>query len=197
MPSAPMPDLRAVVTKAPGQRIPRTVDEQELAVRAVLGQQVSTKAARTHAGRLARAYGTAVTDTAGGLTHAFPSIAQLADIDPAHLGVPDCPPAFADGAGERPGYDGELVLDAGCDWDRARTQLLGTARGSVPGLRRSSRCVASAIPMPFRPPTSGCGWPLTDWACRSTSAGSPRVVRGGARGGRTRFSTSGPPWIIP
>jgi AraC family transcriptional regulator, regulatory protein of adaptative response / DNA-3-methyladenine glycosylase II len=42
-----------VVAKAPGQRIPRTVDEAELAVRAVLGQQVSTKAARTHAVHLA------------------------------------------------------------------------------------------------------------------------------------------------
>ncbi|MDT5136935.1 MAG: AraC family transcriptional regulator, partial [Mycobacterium sp.] len=46
------PDLGPVVSKAPGQRIPRTVDEAELAVRVVLGQQVSTKAARTHAGRL-------------------------------------------------------------------------------------------------------------------------------------------------
>ena len=46
------PDLAPVVAKAPGQRIPRTVDEAELAIRAVLGQQVSTKAARTHAGRL-------------------------------------------------------------------------------------------------------------------------------------------------
>lgn len=37
------PDLRAVVGKAPGQRIPRTVDEAEFAVRAVLAQQVSTR----------------------------------------------------------------------------------------------------------------------------------------------------------
>ena len=35
------PDLGPVVAKAPGQRIPRTVDEAELAIRAVLGQQVS------------------------------------------------------------------------------------------------------------------------------------------------------------
>jgi len=40
-------DLRAVVAKAPGQRIPRTVDEPELAVRVVLAQQVSVKAAAT------------------------------------------------------------------------------------------------------------------------------------------------------
>ena len=45
-------DLRAVVTKASGQRIPRTVDEHELAVRAVLGQQITVAAARTLGQRL-------------------------------------------------------------------------------------------------------------------------------------------------
>src|SRR6204780_2588744 len=54
--------LAPVVAKAPGQRIPRTVDEAELAVRAVLGQQVSMKAARTHASRLVRADGQPVYD---------------------------------------------------------------------------------------------------------------------------------------
>ena len=66
-------DLGAVVAKAPGQRIPRTVDEAELAVRAVLGQQVSTKAARTHAGRLVAAYGAADRRSPrAALTHTFP-----------------------------------------------------------------------------------------------------------------------------
>ena len=121
-------DLRAVVAKAPGQRIPRTVDERELAVRTVLGQQVSTKAARTHAGRLVSAYGTAVSDPAGGLTHTFPTVGQLADIDPAHLAVP--------GARRRSLMalvaalaGGEVVLDPGCDWERARAQLL-----ALPGI---------------------------------------------------------------
>ncbi len=115
--------LRPLVIKAPGQRVPRTPDEAELAVRAVLGQQVSTKAARTHAGRLVAAHGTAIHDPAGGLTHVFPSTAQLAGIDPDRLAMPasrrhcmlsliralDC---------------GDIALDAGADWDRARRQLL-------------------------------------------------------------------------
>jgi AraC family transcriptional regulator of adaptative response / DNA-3-methyladenine glycosylase II len=79
------PDLTALVAKAPGQRIPRTVDEQELAVRVVLGQQVSLKAARTHTRRIATAYGQPVSDANGGLTHVFPAIEQLTEIDPAHL----------------------------------------------------------------------------------------------------------------
>jgi AraC family transcriptional regulator of adaptative response / DNA-3-methyladenine glycosylase II len=122
------PELGPVVAKAPGQRIPRTVDEAELAVRAVLGQQVSTKAARTHAGRLVAAYGQPVNDADGALTHTFPSVEQLADIDPAHLAVPKARrrtlTALVAGLA-----DGSVVLDAGCDWDAARRQLL-----ALPGI---------------------------------------------------------------
>ena len=57
-------------------------------MRAVLGQQVSTKAARTHAARLVAAYGDQIHDPEGTLTHTFPSVGQLADIDPVHLAVP-------------------------------------------------------------------------------------------------------------
>lgn len=116
------PDLASVVAKAPGQRIPRTVDEAELAVRAVLGQQVSTKAARTHLSRLVAAYGQRVHDSVGAVTHTFPSVEQLADIDPAHLAVPKARQrtlnALVAGLTE-----GSITVDAGCDWDSAREQL--------------------------------------------------------------------------
>src|ERR1700735_1390030 len=49
------PVLAPLVGKAPGRRVPRTPDAAEFAVRAVLGQQVSTAAARTHGARLAAA----------------------------------------------------------------------------------------------------------------------------------------------
>jgi AraC family transcriptional regulator of adaptative response / DNA-3-methyladenine glycosylase II len=117
------PDLGPVVAKAPGQRIPRTVDEAELAMRAVLGQQVSTKATRTHVGRLVMAYGQRVHDPDGALTHTFPSVEQLADIDPIHLAVPKARQRTVTAliAGLA---DGSIPLDAGCDWDSARRQLL-------------------------------------------------------------------------
>jgi AraC family transcriptional regulator of adaptative response / DNA-3-methyladenine glycosylase II len=117
------PELAAVVKKAPGQRIPRTVDEAELAVRAVLGQQVSTKAARTHAGRLVAAYGRPIHDPGGALTHTFPSVEQLAEIDPIHLAVPKARQrTLAALVAEL--ADGSVALDAGSDWDTARAQLL-------------------------------------------------------------------------
>lgn len=115
--------LRAVVANTPGQRIPGTVDPAELAVRTVLGQQVSIAAARTHTRRLVEAYGTPIDDPGGGLTHLFPSVDQLADIDPAHLAVPrarrtSLRALVAALAG------GELRLDPGADWWETRRQLL-------------------------------------------------------------------------
>lgn len=118
------PALRPVVVKAPGQRIPRTVDEAELAVRVVLSQQVSTKAARTHASRLVLAYGQPVVDPGGALTHTFPSVGRLADIDPAVLAVPRARRRTFTALVTRLA-DGSIVLDVGCDWERARQQLLG------------------------------------------------------------------------
>ena len=47
--------LAPLIAKAPGRRVPRCIDGAELAIRAVLGQQVSTAGARTVAGRLCRA----------------------------------------------------------------------------------------------------------------------------------------------
>ncbi|OMC45639.1 DNA-3-methyladenine glycosylase [Mycobacterium sp. IS-2888] len=122
------PDLCPVVAKAPGQRIPRTVDEAELAVRAVLGQQVSTKAARTHAARLVAAYGRPLDDAAGTLTHTFPSVEELAEIDPVHLAVPKARQRTLSAliAGLA---DGTVVLDSGSEWESARRQLL-----ALPGI---------------------------------------------------------------
>jgi AraC family transcriptional regulator, regulatory protein of adaptative response / DNA-3-methyladenine glycosylase II len=82
------PALAPLVGAAPGRRVPRTADGPEFALRAMLGQQVSTAAARTHAARLVIAHGEAIHDPGGGLTHLFPTPAALADLDPATLAVP-------------------------------------------------------------------------------------------------------------
>ncbi|WP_406510659.1 AlkA N-terminal domain-containing protein [Streptomyces sp. NBC_00212] len=117
------PLLAPLVDKAPGRRVPRTVDAPEFAVRAVLGQQVSTAAARTHAARLVVAHGRPVDDPTGGLTHLFPTPAQLAELDPETLALPrsrrttltTLVAALADGT---------LELGIDSDWDRARAQLM-------------------------------------------------------------------------
>jgi len=86
------PVLAPLVDAAPGRRVPGSPDADEFAVRAVLGQQVSTAAARTHAARLVRAHGTRLPAGLAGpessLTHNFPDAAALTAIDPDELGMP-------------------------------------------------------------------------------------------------------------
>ncbi|WP_326656580.1 AlkA N-terminal domain-containing protein [Streptomyces sp. NBC_00385] len=116
------PLLAPLVDKAPGRRVPRTVDGAEFAVRAVLGQQVSTAAARTHAARLVTAHGTPVDDPEGGLTHLFPAPRALAGLDPEQLALPrsrrrtltTLVGALADGS---------LRLGTDTDWEKARAEL--------------------------------------------------------------------------
>lgn len=58
---------------SPGLRVPGCADAFELCVRAVLGQQITVKAAGTLAGKLAAAFGTPVSTGIPGLTHVFPA----------------------------------------------------------------------------------------------------------------------------
>ncbi len=116
------PALAALVERAPGRRVPRTVDEAELAVRAVLGQQVSTAAARTHAARLVRACGDPVDDAAGGLTHLFPTSEAIAEVDPEVLALPRNRRATVLRLA-RALATGDVELDVGADRAHARAQL--------------------------------------------------------------------------
>lgn len=117
------PLLAPLVDKAPGRRVPRTVDEAEFAVRAVLGQQVSTAAARTHAARLVVAHGDPVDDPEGGLTHLFPTPAALAALDPESLAMPRTRrTTFTTLVAEL--AEGRLHLGVESDWTEARARLL-------------------------------------------------------------------------
>src|SRR4051794_15735369 len=69
--------LGALVRRAPGLRVPGRVDGAELAVRAVLGQQVSLAAARTLAGLLVVAHGEPLREPRGAVTALFPAPAAL------------------------------------------------------------------------------------------------------------------------
>ncbi|WP_030378297.1 MULTISPECIES: AlkA N-terminal domain-containing protein [unclassified Streptomyces] len=122
------PLLAPLVDKAPGRRVPRTVDEAEFALRAVLGQQVSTAAARTHAARLVTAHGEPVEDPEGGLTHLFPAPEALAALDPETLAMPRTRrTTFTTLVREL--AEGRLHLGVESDWAESRAQLL-----ALPGL---------------------------------------------------------------
>jgi AraC family transcriptional regulator, regulatory protein of adaptative response / DNA-3-methyladenine glycosylase II len=84
------PLLAPLVAARPGLRAPGAWDAFELAVRAILGQQISVPAATRLAGRLVAAFGVTLDDpTAGalGLTHLFPPPERLAGADVAALGL--------------------------------------------------------------------------------------------------------------
>jgi AraC family transcriptional regulator of adaptative response / DNA-3-methyladenine glycosylase II len=115
------PGLGPIVTQAEGRRVPRCVDGTELAVRAVLGQQVSTAAARTYAGRIVAQCGEPVSDPHGGLTHLFPTPEALEGVDVAMPATRRRSlAALVDALRSQ-----RLSLDPGCDRAEALSVLSG------------------------------------------------------------------------
>ncbi|MCX4749780.1 helix-turn-helix domain-containing protein [Kitasatospora sp. NBC_01287] len=131
------PALGPVVARRPGLRSPGHVDPHELAVRAVLGQQITVAAARTLAGRLAVRYGAPLSggtsgtagsaaaqeERSGGLTVLFPTAEALATADPADLAMPVSRQNALRGLCAALA-DGTVRLDAGVDREQAAAQLL-------------------------------------------------------------------------
>jgi AraC family transcriptional regulator of adaptative response / DNA-3-methyladenine glycosylase II len=79
--------LGAGFTGLDGLRVPGTVDGFELAVRAILGQQVTVAAGRTFAQRLVARWGEEVATPWPGLNKLFPSPQALAGADSSELGA--------------------------------------------------------------------------------------------------------------
>ncbi|MGZ4546665.1 MAG: AlkA N-terminal domain-containing protein [Blastococcus sp.] len=122
------PALAGLVAGAPGRRVPTSPDADELAVRAVLGQQVSVAGARTLTARVVTAAGTPLPEPVGTLTHAFPRAAALADADLTAVGLTGARRRTVHGlAAALAG--GSIALDAGADREEAGRALL-----AVPGV---------------------------------------------------------------
>ena len=107
----------------PGRRSPGHVDGDELAMRAVLGQQVSVAAARRLGARLTAEYGKPLARPSGTLTHCFPDAATVAAADPAALPMPAARArALVTLAAAL--ASGEVALHPGADRDEAAARLL-------------------------------------------------------------------------
>ena len=122
------PVLGPLALASPGRRSPGHVDGNELALRAVLGQQVSVAAARRLGARLVAAYGKPLSRPDGPLTHCFPEAETLAGADPAALPMPRSRALALTGLASALA-SGELVLDPGAERDRAEAVLL-----ALPGI---------------------------------------------------------------
>ena len=114
--------LAPLVASRPGLRVPGTYDGFELAVRAVLGQQVSVPAARTLAGRLAERYGTRL-ETAGTWPSVlFPAPSDVAEADLSGLGLTTARQATLRALAAAVA-DGTLELDHGADPQETAARL--------------------------------------------------------------------------
>ncbi|MCW3033182.1 MAG: AraC family transcriptional regulator [Solirubrobacteraceae bacterium] len=122
------PVIGALVRDQPGRRVPGHTDGAELAIRAVLGQQVSLAGARTLAGRLVSSWGKPLVRPVGEVTHLFPSPVTLAALDAADLPLPRARGATLVRVASAVA-SGELVLDEGADRAQSVTVLL-----SLPGI---------------------------------------------------------------
>ena len=120
--------LEELVATSPGRRVGGSVDSHELAVRAVLGQQVSLRAAASLARRLVLGYGEVLERPLGSVTHLFPGAGALAEaaFDGALMPAARRRALVALASALR---SGELTVDAGADRAEARRRLL-----AVPGI---------------------------------------------------------------
>jgi AraC family transcriptional regulator of adaptative response / DNA-3-methyladenine glycosylase II len=124
----PDPVLGTLVHARPGMRVPGCVEGFEVAVRAIVGQQVSVPAARTVLGRLAARYGEPLAEPVGALTHRFPAPEAFAEVDAAELPFPRRR-AEALRALARLVADDGVGFDAGADSGAALAALL-----DIPGV---------------------------------------------------------------
>jgi AraC family transcriptional regulator of adaptative response / DNA-3-methyladenine glycosylase II len=120
--------LAPLVKRRPGMRVPGAADGFELLVVTVLGQQVSTRAARTFARRLVESYGKPLDAPTDRLTTRFPAADVLADASYEGIGLTGSriktlrAVAAAHAAGVLP-------LDPSADREQSRAQLL-----ALPGI---------------------------------------------------------------
>src|SRR6185437_13829916 len=123
--------LRPLVADSPGLRVPGAFDGFELALRAVLGQQITVKAATTLASRVITTYGDSIDTPREALTRVTPPAARLAEArvdDVASLGIVRARAATIITLA-REVAEGRLVLEPGADPDATIAQLV-----ALPGI---------------------------------------------------------------
>ncbi len=122
--------LAKQIKRTPGLRVPGAFSHVELAIRAVLGQQVSVAGATTLASRLVQQFGRPVATPFATVTHHFPDSADLAQISVermAQIGLPKARAATIIAIAQF-AAEGGLALAPGTTLDEAVTHLK-TVRG--------------------------------------------------------------------
>ena len=163
------PVLGPLALAHPGRRSPGHTCGNELALRAVLGQQVSVAAARRLGARLVAGYGKPLSRPQGPLTHCFPTAETLAAADPATLPMPRSRALALTGLAAALA-SGELSLDPGAERDRAEA-VLRALPGIGPWTASYIRMRALSDPDAFLPTDVGVLDALTRLGALSQPAG--------------------------
>lgn len=122
------PVLATSVAELPGIRSPGSIDPFEVAIRTVIGQQVSVAGAATVTGRVVAALGEPLAIEGTPVTHVFPTAERLAEIRADELPMPRRRGATVQRLA-RAVVDGEVVLDRSADRSTLRRQL-----AALPGI---------------------------------------------------------------
>ncbi len=168
------PMLGRRIERLPGLRVPGAWDGFELAVRAILGQQVTVKGATTLAGRLAATYGAKLEPHAAEgapeeLRFVFPEPEALADVDLARIGLPRTRAAAISNLA-RAVATGDLVLDSSRGLDESVGALC--ALGGI-GVWTAQYVAMRALREPD-------AFPATDLGLRRAAAAHGRPLSGPA-----------------
>ncbi len=191
------PVIGALAAGCPGRRAVGAVDGNEIAIRAVLGQQVSVAAARRLGGRLVALCGTpvpapavadgesglnGVSEDGAGLTHVFPDAASIAALDPAGLPMP-LSRARAVVTLAAALASGDVSLDPGADREEVSARLLALP-GIGPWTAGYIRMRALSDPDVFLPEDAGVLRALGGLTSAGSGPGTPAAALALAEGWR-------------
>ncbi len=164
------PRMAVLVRRRPGLRVPGGVDGDEIAIRAVIGQQISLAGAISLGTKLVDRYGGTVPDASyDGPRRLFPRADVLADLDPAELPMPRARGRALVGLC-RALADGDIALDRGADRAGVRERLLALP-GIGPWTADYVSMRALGDPDVFLPTDIGVRRALTDLGDDPTRAG--------------------------
>jgi AraC family transcriptional regulator of adaptative response / DNA-3-methyladenine glycosylase II len=167
------PVIGELVTAVPGRRVPGHPDGCELAVRAVLGQQVTVAAGTKLVARVVADLGMPLAHPVGQVTHLFPTAAAIAGLNPDALPMPRSRARTLVGIGAELAA-GRLVLDDSVDRDATYLELLAL-RGIGPWTAGYIAMRALRDPDAFIPGDAGLRHGLVRLGCDPSPREAERV----------------------
>ena len=173
------PRLKPLIEHRPGLRVPGVWDGFELAVQAILGEQLTDAGSTAQIGQIVRTFGKPVQSSVPGLTHAFPNACGLGGCRPFQSGHSRRSRSKTLALLARAVWNEELIFSASVDLEEAISLL-----ECIPGIRKArpttSPCGHWANRTPFPMPRAGASRGIADLRRISEAVASLARVCGAA-----------------